>query len=276
MTQDKKPDESPVSEKRDKIKKGLFPRLPLSKVLELPRKIYEVGEGETVRRVLVFDKLGKSPESGPSRGLVTVSSMYGLTRGGYQAEYLELTDLGKLLVTSQQGSKKFYELIYDVLFSNDLFSGFVNYWKNKSMPSDDVASDWLVRNYQLSTEDGRTAWEIIKSNILDWNLTEQLSGKRVISSRETALEPLKNEMSIESDGTPSDLEELVTSISPAYHQVQSKKEASRIIPKPFGAQILERDFTYGRARLILPEKMTKTEITKLNNLIQGLITEVDE
>jgi len=49
-----------------------------------------------VRKLTLFDKIGKSPDSGPSRQLITNSSRYGLTKGGYQAEFLELTPEGAL------------------------------------------------------------------------------------------------------------------------------------------------------------------------------------
>ena len=48
-----------------------------------------------VRKLTLFDKIGKSPDSGPSRQLITNSSLYGLTTGGYQAEFLELTPGGR-------------------------------------------------------------------------------------------------------------------------------------------------------------------------------------
>src|SRR5207245_6233474 len=51
--------------------------------------------GQRVRRFTLFEKLGKSPDSGPSRHLITNSARYGLTKGSYKADHLELTDLGR-------------------------------------------------------------------------------------------------------------------------------------------------------------------------------------
>jgi hypothetical protein len=56
---------------------------------------YAAGQ-EKVRRLTLFDKLGKSADSGTSRQLVTNSSKYGLTKGSYAAEFLELTIDGAL------------------------------------------------------------------------------------------------------------------------------------------------------------------------------------
>jgi hypothetical protein len=55
----------------------------------------EHAAGQKIRRLTLFERLGKTPDSGTSRQLVTNSSRYGLTKGSYTAEHLELTDLGR-------------------------------------------------------------------------------------------------------------------------------------------------------------------------------------
>lgn len=167
----------------NKKRKGIFPRLPLKKTLELPKAIYAVGQGEQVRRLKVFDHLGKKPESGPSRLLVSVSTIYGLTVGGYQAEYLELTEIGRKLAENEN-----ITLIFDVLFKNEIFSEFIEYWKDKAVPMDDIAIDWLQRKFNLNSEDAKSFWSVIKENIFDYHLTEHLSGRQVIVSKEEVLQ----------------------------------------------------------------------------------------
>lgn len=173
----------PEAQPTNKKKKGVFPRLSLKKALELPRAIYAVGQGEPVRRLKVFDHLGKAPGSGPSRVLIIVSGMYGLTDGGFQADYLKLTDLGKRVATNEN-----LGLIYEILFKNDIFSKFIEYWKEKALPEEDIASDWLIRTFSLTPDDAKSFWAVIKENIQDYQLTEQLSGKRVVISKEVALQ----------------------------------------------------------------------------------------
>lgn len=96
---------------------GTFPRLPLSKALELPQKIYGLGEGEDVRRLYVFDKLGKSSTSGHSKDwMAAANGGYGLITGSYATEYLGLTERGRKIVAAKDELTK-YEAIYEVLFS---------------------------------------------------------------------------------------------------------------------------------------------------------------
>lgn len=77
--------------KRRKSKRS-FPVASFKDSAELAEAMAEIAGGaRQVRRVTLFDHLGRSPESGPSRQSVTNSSRHGLTEGGYQAEALTLT-----------------------------------------------------------------------------------------------------------------------------------------------------------------------------------------
>ncbi len=75
-----------------------FPASTFEEAFTLAEAIQKFAPGqEKVRRLTLFDKIGKSPDSGPSRQLITNSSRYGLTRGGYQADFIELTADGSLV-----------------------------------------------------------------------------------------------------------------------------------------------------------------------------------
>jgi hypothetical protein len=152
--------------------------------------VYEVGQGDTVRRLLVFNQLNRAPESGPSRTLVTASwTAYGLTEGGTQATHLKLTDRGRRLVESVDPADRL-EAVYEALFSNDIFAGFIEHYKDSPFPKDEVAVDWLATNYDLPTKSAQSILNVIKANINDFGLTQTVSGKTLVASRETALEEM--------------------------------------------------------------------------------------
>ena len=71
-----------------------FPAAVFSEALSFVKKIYDIGSGQPIRRLTLFDELGKSSESSASRQLVTNSSKYGLTKGSYTADFIEITPLG--------------------------------------------------------------------------------------------------------------------------------------------------------------------------------------
>jgi hypothetical protein len=80
------------------------PSLTFEDVLPYAKAIQELGAGYKVKREDVFKKLGKSPKSGSSNKITTQSNFYGLTTGSYVAEYVELTENGKL-ATSPDASE---------------------------------------------------------------------------------------------------------------------------------------------------------------------------
>jgi len=261
-----------------KSKKGIFPRLTLLKACELPKAILEAGQGEPVRRVKVFDVLGKSAESGPSRTLVSTSSHYGLTKGGYQAEYLHVTEVGKSFLQAPDESKTKLELAYKILEGNPIFVNFIEYWKDKQIPGSDIAEDWLVRNQSLSQSDAGICWNIIKQNISDWKLIEVLSGKNVLVSPKVVLEVSANGIleQVEEETPVRELEgdeEQNNELENASSQ-KNNQELSLTLKKTYGSAVAERDFEYGRAKLILPEKMNTTEKDQLKLLIDALVTEI--
>jgi len=182
--------QSGQEQKKEKKAVGVFPRLSFSKTMELVEAIYQLGEGEPVRRRTVFDKLGKSSESGPSRTLIiAANSGYGLTTGSYKAEYLGITDRGMQTVSYKNSVSKF-EAVYDALFSNEIFSAMVSRFNDRGIPIDEIAIEYLKSNHELPREDAQACWAVFKDNLTEQNLTQELSGKRVIVSRDAALETL--------------------------------------------------------------------------------------
>jgi len=122
-----------------------FPAATFEDALFLANEIQRIGSGQKVRRLTLFDELGKSPESGPSRQLVTNSSRYGLTKGSYQSEWLELTPEGSAATSPEASPRerlraRFKLAIADVPPFNALFERFVG---NK-LPSQSVMQDHLA------------------------------------------------------------------------------------------------------------------------------------
>ena len=72
-----------------------YPLCSFQEVADFASSAYELGSGHSVRRVTLFDHIGKSPDSGPSRSLVTNAGKYGLIKGNYGAEQFEITEVAK-------------------------------------------------------------------------------------------------------------------------------------------------------------------------------------
>lgn len=77
-------------------RKRIFPNMSFEESLFLANAIQKHASGQEVRRLTLFEALKRSPDSGPTRKLITASGQYGLTTGAYNADVLSLTDAGRL------------------------------------------------------------------------------------------------------------------------------------------------------------------------------------
>lgn len=86
---------------RKKRSQRSFPASTFEEPLEFAAAVFRIGSGQPVKRLTLFDQLGKSPESGGSRQLIVNAGRYGLTKGGYAADNIELTPEGQKAVDEQ-------------------------------------------------------------------------------------------------------------------------------------------------------------------------------
>ena len=93
------------ADRKQRRRTPLFPAGSFEEALALANAIQKHAAGQKVRRLTLFDQIGKSPESGPSRQLIINSNKYGLTKGSYTAEYIELTLEGNLASGSEVSSR---------------------------------------------------------------------------------------------------------------------------------------------------------------------------
>jgi hypothetical protein len=122
-----------------------FPASTFEEALTLAQAIDHIAAGQQVRRLTLFDKLGKSPDSGATRQLITNSSKYGLTKGSYVAEHLELTSDGRLAVSGDVSQRdrlqsRFRLAIRQIPPFNALYERF----KGNKLPAHAVLRDFLV------------------------------------------------------------------------------------------------------------------------------------
>jgi hypothetical protein len=74
-----------------------FPAVPFEEALTFAKEIFDFASGQPVRRLSLFDHLQRTPDSEPSRQLITNASKYDLLKGSYASEHLELTAEGKIV-----------------------------------------------------------------------------------------------------------------------------------------------------------------------------------
>lgn len=160
-----------------------FPACAFEEALEFAKAIFEFGSGQQVRRVSLFDHIQRSPESGPSRQLITNASKYGLTEGSYQAEFLKLTADGSKAVDEEltpreRGRARIALAIEGIEAFQALHSKFVG---NKLPPR--AALIDAVKDVGISQELAEEAVDTFVINLRFVGLLQVLSGaERVVSN----------------------------------------------------------------------------------------------
>ena len=77
---------NPPPKPRKARRTTLFPVSSFEGAIAVANAIQKHASGQKVRRLTLFDQMGKSPDSGPSRQLIVNSNRYGLTKGSAVSE----------------------------------------------------------------------------------------------------------------------------------------------------------------------------------------------
>ena len=134
---------SQTKPKRKRITR-LFPALTYEECLSLCNAIWEFASGQRIRRLTLFDQIGKSPESGSSRTLITASNKYGLIEGSTQAEYIELTTNGALATNPESSESDKAKANFELAIkSNEYLYALYDQYKEMKVPSQQVLMDSL-------------------------------------------------------------------------------------------------------------------------------------
>ena len=170
-----------------------IPSMPFEEVLHLSEAIWECASGKKVRRITLFDHLGKSPESGPSRFLITSSSKYGLTTGGYQAEYLELTDYGAKASNPDATERERVDARFRLAIQgNQYFNHLYDTYKNMKVPSNKVMEDCIIE-FGIEEHEAKQCVETFVVNAKFIGLIKTLSGAQRLITIEHLIEELSEQ-----------------------------------------------------------------------------------
>lgn len=186
----------------------LFPALTYEECLSLANAIWEFASGQRIRRLTLFDQIGKSPESGTSRTLVTASSKYGLIDGSTQSEYIELTTMGAVATnpdsTLYEKAGANFEL---AIKRNEYLFNIYEQYKEMKVPSRQVVMDFLGEQ-GLDVENQQRCVDLFLVNAKFIGLIKVMSGTERIISIEHLLEDISpdNSSSSAQAGIPKPVE----------------------------------------------------------------------
>ena len=201
-----------------------FPAQSFEEALALPTAILQHGAGDQMRRLTLFDRLNRSPESGPSRQLVSTSGRYGLTTGGSGAEYLALTSSAKIVLEESRPEGERRQNAFGLAIEQfDPFEKIYDRLKNKRLPASDVLID-EVGQVGVPEADRPRAAAVFISNARYLGLIREISGSERLLPIEQVVEELSDvpvtlgtEAFVPQERTPSRAHAADTLAEPSVH-----------------------------------------------------------
>ena len=167
-----------------------FPASTFAEALSFANSVFDVGSGQAVKRLTLFDEIGRSPDSSASRMAITNSSKYGLTKGGYQAESIELTSLALRIFGERNSARdKQKAKIEAAISSIPPFEGVYQAMVGNKLPATSVLID-RIKEFDVGEETASEAVDTLIVNLRDVGLLKTLSGAERIVSIDTLLDEL--------------------------------------------------------------------------------------
>ncbi len=198
MKENNKKEETIIKEQKKSRRCPNYPSRTFEEALQIADGIWECASGQKVRRLTLFDHLGKSPDSGNSRTLVTASSKYGITVGGYQAEHIELTELGGIASNSDSSEIEKITARFELAVnSNEYFKGLYEAFKGNKMPSTKVLED-TAKELGIDADDAKGCVETFVSNAKFIGLIQVLAGAQRLLSIEHLIEEKSKGLKLDS------------------------------------------------------------------------------
>ncbi len=159
-----------------------FPASTFQEALEFAKELFVVGSGQPVRRLTLFDHLGKAPDSGASRMLITNSNKYGLTKGSYVAEQLELTPEGRTAVDDSVSKREQVQCRARLAILNiEPFRQLYERFTNSKLPAKAVLTD-AIKEFGVPDEFAEEGVDTFIVNLRFIGLLQTLSGaERIVA-----------------------------------------------------------------------------------------------
>ena len=151
-----------LKSKRVKVSQADFPRLPILKTLGIAQTLWNQYAGHPTPPHDIAFAMKLAPTSGGWRNLTGTSIAYGLTEGGYSAKEIELTSLGKRLVSpTEPGDDK--RALREAIMKPNIMRSFYEKYNHAKFPDANIAQNVLV-SLGLPKVRANTAVNLLKDN----------------------------------------------------------------------------------------------------------------
>lgn len=225
-------------EKRSRSTRS-FPACSFEEAAAFAKQLFDFGAGRAVRKITLFDHLGKSPDSGTTRQIITNSGKYGLTKGSYAAEMLEITPEGAKAVDQEQPARERAKArIFLGLENIPTFKALFDAYVGNKLPPKAALVD-TAKSLGLNDDLAVEAVETFTVNLRELGLLQTLSGAERILTVDHYLDSLPQMSAMQSTrpapiagAAPASVPRLATSLITSE---QAQFETACFYVTPIGA-----------------------------------------
>lgn len=167
-----------------------YPASSFTDALPLGEAIMSRAAGEKVRRLTLLQQMDKSPNSGPTKMMITNSGKYGITTGSYAAEYLELTEKGRTAVDPSSSPRERRRAAFTLAIEGVApFKLLYDQYKGKRLPEREVMKD-VLRDSSIVVPDVDECVDTFTVNVKDLDLLRTIGGAETLVSIEQVVDEL--------------------------------------------------------------------------------------
>lgn len=170
-----------------------YPASSFTDALPLGDAIMKHAAGDKVRRLTLLQQMDKSPNSGPTKMMITNSGKYGITSGSYAAEYLELTEQGRTAVDSSRAPRERRSASFALAIGSvEPFKLLYDQYKGKRLPEREVMKD-VLRDSSIDVPDVDECVDTFTVNVKGLDLLRIIGGAETLVPIEQVLDELPSE-----------------------------------------------------------------------------------
>lgn len=171
-----------------------YPAWTFEQSLSLAEAIQQFASGEKVNRLTLFKALDKSPTSSSSQNLITNSTKYGLTKGSFVADYLELAPAGRVLTDPKSNSVERFETAFEcAIKSIPIFTTLYETYRGKKLPAHEVFAD-TIREKDPDVDDPKECIDIFVVNCRYLGLLQSIAGAETLVSEDARRDELRRKL----------------------------------------------------------------------------------
>lgn len=254
MAKERKPKQDDV--KRSKVSQTEFPNNSLENALKIARAIWDNFAGKGAAPHDVAMALDLSPTSGGWRNLCGSSIAYGLTEGGYNANQIILTELGRRIVSpTVEGDDRAAKA--QALMQPRLQREFFERYDRAKFPKEDIGRNVLI-SMGLPKDRAERAFELLKENGINVGLIRETKTGPFVALGETNMALLRPPESVVEIDDGDDNDHASTNHEIAATAANSLE--TRVVPSPSIPNANRVFITHGKNRKIL-EQIKRTVIS---------------